>query len=159
MDLIWRSKFGDRGRIQTGQLKATVCSAELCSTSTDVSAVSFPIQVPPLLELKLTVLEAPGSIQLEEPFTVTCRITNTTYSFVVLPTPLFIVIITVCCRNRPMRLRSLLEKLPDGGLLWSGTTGKVHGVLAGDSSMELKFSLIPVRPGLQVLFVLMIQYT
>ena len=27
-------------------------------------------QVPPLPELKLTVVEAPGSIQLEEPFTV-----------------------------------------------------------------------------------------
>ena len=24
MDLVWRSKFGDRGRIQTGQLKAAV---------------------------------------------------------------------------------------------------------------------------------------
>ena len=24
MDLVWRSKFGDRGRIQTGQLKAVV---------------------------------------------------------------------------------------------------------------------------------------
>lgn len=52
--------------------------------------------------------------------------------------------------NRPMRLRSLLEKLPDSGLLWSGITGKVLSVLAGDSSMELKFSLIPVKPGLQV---------
>ena len=24
LDIVWRSKFGDRGRIQTGQLKATV---------------------------------------------------------------------------------------------------------------------------------------
>ena len=24
MDIVWRSKFGDRGRIQTGQLKAMV---------------------------------------------------------------------------------------------------------------------------------------
>lgn len=73
-------------------------------------------------------------------------------------TSLFVVVIMACYRNRPMRLRSLLEKLPDGGLLWSGTTGKVHSVLAGDSSMELKFSLIPVRPGLQVL-VFTLQYT
>ena len=39
----------------------------------------FVVQVPPLPELKLTVVEAPGSIPLEEPFAVTCRITNTTY--------------------------------------------------------------------------------
>ena len=24
MDIVWRSRFGERGRIQTGQLKATV---------------------------------------------------------------------------------------------------------------------------------------
>ena len=76
MDLVWRSKFGDRGRIQTGQLKAAVHIMYVI-----VSNMYFIVlvQVPPLPELKLTVVEAPGSIQLEEPFTVTCRITNTTY--------------------------------------------------------------------------------
>ncbi len=75
MDLVWRSKFGDRGRIQTGQLKAAVrvLIATLACNSV------FLVQVPPLPELKLTVVEAPGSIQLEEPFAVTCKITNTTY--------------------------------------------------------------------------------
>ena len=25
MDIVWRGRFGERGRIQTGQLKAVVC--------------------------------------------------------------------------------------------------------------------------------------
>ena len=37
MDIVWRSRFGERGRIQTGQLKATVSPAavlSLCILST-----------------------------------------------------------------------------------------------------------------------------
>ena len=31
MDIVWRSRFGERGRIQTGQLKATVSSPPTCT--------------------------------------------------------------------------------------------------------------------------------
>ena len=56
MDIVWRSRFGEKGRIQTGQLKSSV---------------------PPLPELKVTLIEAPGTVKLEQAFYVTCRVTNT----------------------------------------------------------------------------------
>ncbi|KAL5486366.1 hypothetical protein EMCRGX_G018832 [Ephydatia muelleri] len=55
MDIVWRTKLGERGRIQTGQLKTTI---------------------PPLLELALIVLKSPGTVHTEQTFPVTCLITN-----------------------------------------------------------------------------------
>ena len=70
--------------------------------------------------------------------------------------------------NNPMRLRSLLERQPGAGVLWSGITGRVcqsrrgdlweflhthvqvHNELPGNSSMELVLTLVPILPGLQV---------
>ncbi|CAI8028281.1 Trafficking protein particle complex subunit 13 [Geodia barretti] len=113
MDIVWRSRFGERGRIQTGQLKATL---------------------PPLPQLKVTVVESPGTVSLERPFRITLRVHNGS--------------------GGPMRLRSVLEKHPGAGILWTGVTGKVyacpvHNELPAGGSMDMVVSLLPVLPGLQ----------
>ncbi|CAI8010584.1 hypothetical protein GBAR_LOCUS6957, partial [Geodia barretti] len=48
-----------------------------------------------------------------------------------------------------MRLRSVLEKHPGAGILWTGVTGKVHNELPAGGSMDMVVSLLPVLPGLQ----------
>lgn len=108
MDIVWRSRFGERGRIQTGQLKATV---------------------PPLPMLKVTVVESPGTVTLERPFRIICRVYNGSAS--------------------SMRLRSILERHPGAGIMWTGVTGKVHNELPAGASMNMTVSLLPVQPGLQ----------
>lgn len=110
MDIVWRSRFGEKGRIQTGQLKSSV---------------------PALPELKITLTESPGTVKLEHAFHVTCHITNTS--------------------SHVMRLRSILDRQPGAGILWSGNTGKVHKELPSNSSLELRLTLIPIAPGLQTI--------
>ena len=70
-----------------------------------------------------------------------------------------------------MRLRSVLEKHPGAGILWTGVTGKVattqnpcllvlryftshslqvHNELPAGGSIDMTVSLLPLLPGLQV---------
>ncbi len=75
-----------------------------------------------------------------------------------------------------MRLLSQLERPPGSGILFSGNTGKVmliiinyiiimglflliqvHSELPSNGSMELKLTLIPITPGLQVRAVIIVE--
>ena len=87
--------------------------------------------VSPLPDLKVSLIETPGSVELEQAFHVTCLITNNSL--------------------HPMWLRSILDRQPGTGILWSGNTGKVHNELPSKGSLELKLSLIPIVPGLQTI--------
>lgn len=57
MDIVWRGRFGERGRIQTGQLKAVI---------------------PPPHELQVTLRESPGIVQLERQFSINITLSNNT---------------------------------------------------------------------------------
>ncbi|XP_065904496.1 trafficking protein particle complex subunit 13-like [Dysidea avara] len=116
MDVMWFSRFGERGRIQTGPLQTSV---------------------PIVTDLKVVVISSPGDVTLEEPFQITCLVTNTS--------------------PRPMKLRSMLVRNPGAGVLWSGVTGQYHRELVPHSSAELTFDLLPILPGLQAISMLCFQ--
>uniref|UniRef100_T1J8V5 Trafficking protein particle complex subunit 13 n=1 Tax=Strigamia maritima TaxID=126957 RepID=T1J8V5_STRMM len=55
LDILWRSKFGDKGRLQTSQLQR---------------------MAPGYGDIRLAIEELPNCVQLERPFSIVCTITN-----------------------------------------------------------------------------------
>jgi len=55
LDILWRSKLGDKGRLQTSQLQR---------------------MAPGYGDIRFTVDEMPGCVLLEKPFSIVCRVTN-----------------------------------------------------------------------------------
>lgn len=108
MDIVWRSKLGEKGRIQTGQLKTTILRP---------------------LELAVTVCKCPGTVRIEETFSVACLITNNS--------------------GHSMRLKTVLERVAGGGVVWSGVSGKILDELASKQSMQITLTALSVLPGLQ----------
>lgn len=108
LDIVWRSVMGERGRLQTSQLERIAPGYE---------------------DIRLTVDSAPSSVNLEEPFEITCLVTNT-------------------CQ-RTMDLVLMLDNSATSGLLWQGTSGQSLGKLEPQTSLKLKLEAVPFRTGLQ----------
>ena len=78
MDVSWYSRFGERGRIQTGPLQASVSgSSQKSDQLSIVMVLCVHVQVPVVTDLKVIVISSPGDVYLEEPFHITCRVSNT----------------------------------------------------------------------------------
>ncbi|CAN8010707.1 unnamed protein product [Ixodes pacificus] len=108
LDIVWRSVMGERGRLQTSQLERIAPGYE---------------------DIRLTVDSAPSSVNLEEPFEITCLVTNT-------------------CQ-RTMDLVLMLDNSATSGLLWQGTSGQSLGKLEPQTSLRIKLEAVPFRTGLQ----------
>jgi hypothetical protein len=52
-----------------------------------------------------------------------------------------------------MKLTCHLEKLIGSGLLWSGLINQTFAELPSKESVNVKYNLLPVLPGIQVSFV------
>ncbi|XP_013389864.1 trafficking protein particle complex subunit 13 isoform X6 [Lingula anatina] len=110
LDIVWRTNLGEVGRLQTSQLQRVA---------------------PGYGDIRLSVQAIPDAVEIEKPFSVTCRITN-------------------CC-EREMDLLLVLQNTSKVGLLWCGISGKQLGKLPPGSSLDLPLTIIPISPGLQTI--------
>ncbi|XP_067044830.1 trafficking protein particle complex subunit 13-like [Acropora muricata] len=108
LDIVWRTAFGERGRLQTSQLQRVP---------------------PPILDIKISVIEIPDAVLVEKRFSLKIRLRNT-------------------C-DRKMDLKLFMTKIKDGGLMWCGTSGKNLGNLLPGNIVELQLNLLPLAAGLQ----------
>lgn len=108
LDIVWRSVMGERGRLQTSQLERIAPGYE---------------------DIRLTVDSAPSSVNLEEPFEISCSVTNT-------------------CQ-RTMDLVLILDNQASSGLLWQGMSGQSLGKLEPQTSVRVVLEAVPFRTGLQ----------
>lgn len=108
LDIVWRTAFGERGRLQTSQLQRVA---------------------PPVLDIKMSVVQIPDAVLVERRFPVKLALRNT-------------------C-ERKMDLKLFMTKSKDGGLMWCGTSGKSLGLLLPGNSVVLQLNLIPLAAGLQ----------
>ncbi|XP_027046406.1 trafficking protein particle complex subunit 13-like [Pocillopora damicornis] len=108
LDIVWRTAFGERGRLQTSQLQRVA---------------------PPVLDIKMSVIQIPDAVLVEKRFPVKLSLRNT-------------------C-ERKMDLKLFMTKSKDGGLMWCGTSGKSLGFLLPGNSVELLLNLLPLAAGLQ----------
>jgi len=108
LDIVWRTAFGERGRLQTSQLQRVP---------------------PPLLDIKVSVIQMPDAVVVEKRFPLKVRLRNT-------------------C-DRKMDLKLFMTKSKDGGLMWCGTSGKSLGPLLPGNVVELQLNLLPLAAGMQ----------
>ncbi|KAL9950219.1 hypothetical protein ACROYT_G042691 [Oculina patagonica] len=108
LDIVWRTAFGERGRLQTSQLQRVA---------------------PPVLDIKMSVVEIPDAVLVEKRFPLKLKLRNT-------------------C-ERKMDLKLFMTKSKDGGLMWCGTSGKSLGPLLPGNSVELQLNLLPLAAGMQ----------
>ncbi|NWT04672.1 TPC13 protein, partial [Mionectes macconnelli] len=106
LDIVWKTNLGERGRLQTSQLQR---------------------MAPGYGDVRLSLETIPDTVNLEEPFDITCKITN--------------------CSERTMDL--VLEMCNTNSIHWCGVSGRQLGKLHPSSSLHLAFTLLSSVQGLQ----------
>lgn len=92
LDIVWKTNLGERGRLQTSQLQR---------------------MAPGYGDVRLSLEAIPDTVNLEEPFHITCKITN--------------------CSERTMDL--VLEMCNTNSIHWCGISGRQLGKLHPSSSL------------------------
>ncbi|KAJ8912857.1 hypothetical protein NQ315_007989 [Exocentrus adspersus] len=108
LDIVWRSNLGERGRLQTSQLQR---------------------MSPDYGEIRLSVIELPNFVTLEQFFTFKCKLVNN-------------------C-ERTVDLLLYLENME--GLAWCDMSGRKLEPLLPFSFKILEFKCIPFIPGLRTI--------
>uniref|UniRef100_G1KRQ8 Trafficking protein particle complex subunit 13 n=1 Tax=Anolis carolinensis TaxID=28377 RepID=G1KRQ8_ANOCA len=108
LDIVWKTNLGERGRLQTSQLQR---------------------MAPGYGDVRLSLETIPDTVNLEEPFDITCKITN-------------------CSSERTMDL--VLEMCNTNSIHWCGVSGRQLGKLHPTSSLHLTLTLLSSVQGLQV---------
>ncbi|XP_043919291.1 trafficking protein particle complex subunit 13 isoform X2 [Protopterus annectens] len=106
LDIVWKTNLGERGRLQTSQLQR---------------------MAPGYGDVRLSLEAIPDTVNLEEPFDITCKITN--------------------CSERTMDL--VLEMCNTNSIHWCGVSGRQLGKLSPSSSLHLSLKLLTSVQGLQ----------
>ncbi|XP_070102297.1 trafficking protein particle complex subunit 13 isoform X10 [Equus asinus] len=106
LDIVWKTNLGERGRLQTSQLQR---------------------MAPGYGDVRLSLEAIPDTVNLEEPFHITCKITN--------------------CSERTMDL--VLEMCNTSSIHWCGISGRQLGKLHPSSSLCLALTLLSSVQGLQ----------
>ncbi|NXH70957.1 TPC13 protein, partial [Hydrobates tethys] len=106
LDIVWKTNLGERGRLQTSQLQR---------------------MAPGYGDVRLSLETIPDTVNLEEPFDITCKITN--------------------CSERTMDL--VLEMCNTNSIHWCGVSGRQLGKLHPSSSLHLALTLLSSVQGLQ----------
>ncbi|NXJ42702.1 TPC13 protein, partial [Ciconia maguari] len=106
LDIVWKTNLGERGRLQTSQLQR---------------------MAPGYGDVRLSLETIPDTVNLEEPFDITCKITN--------------------CSERTMDL--VLEMCNTNAIHWCGVSGRQLGKLHPSSSLHLALTLLSSVQGLQ----------
>ncbi|XP_069483460.1 trafficking protein particle complex subunit 13 isoform X2 [Ambystoma mexicanum] len=107
LDIVWKTNLGERGRLQTSQLQR---------------------MAPGYGDVRLSLEAIPDTVNLEEPFEITCKITN-------------------CSSERTMDL--ILEMCNTNAIHWCGVSGRQLGKLNPSSSLYLMLTLLSSVQGLQ----------
>ncbi|XP_077318766.1 trafficking protein particle complex subunit 13 isoform X3 [Lithobates pipiens] len=107
LDIVWKTNLGERGRLQTSQLQR---------------------MAPGYGDVRLSLETIPDTVSLEEPFDITCKITN-------------------CSSERTMDLG--LEMCNTNSIHWCGVSGRQLGKLHPSSSLFLTLTLLSSVQGLQ----------
>ncbi|XP_038621462.1 trafficking protein particle complex subunit 13 isoform X3 [Tachyglossus aculeatus] len=107
LDIVWKTNLGERGRLQTSQLQR---------------------MAPGYGDVRLALETVPDTVTLEEPFHITCKITN-------------------CSSERTMDL--VLEMCNSRSVHWCGVSGRQLGKLSPNSSLHLALTLLASVQGLQ----------
>ncbi|XP_028925839.1 trafficking protein particle complex subunit 13 isoform X2 [Ornithorhynchus anatinus] len=107
LDIVWKTNLGERGRLQTSQLQR---------------------MAPGYGDVRLSLETVPDTVTLEEPFHITCKITN-------------------CSGERTMDL--VLEMCNTQSIHWCGVSGRQLGKLSPNSSLHLALTLLSSVQGLQ----------
>ncbi|CAG9860370.1 unnamed protein product [Phyllotreta striolata] len=108
LDIVWRSNLGERGRLQTSQLQR---------------------MSPEYGDIRLTAVELPNFVSLEELFTFKCKLINN-------------------C-ERTVELMIYLENVE--GIAWCDISGRKLEPLLPMSHLILEFRCIPLLPGLRTI--------
>uniref|UniRef100_A0A6P7H2G6 Trafficking protein particle complex subunit 13-like n=1 Tax=Diabrotica virgifera virgifera TaxID=50390 RepID=A0A6P7H2G6_DIAVI len=108
LDIVWRSNLGERGRLQTSQLQR---------------------MSPEYGDIRMTIVELPNFVTLEELFTFKCKLINN-------------------C-ERTVELIIYLENVE--GIGWCDISGRQLEPLLPHSHTVLEFRCIPLLPGLRTL--------
>ncbi|XP_063819260.1 trafficking protein particle complex subunit 13 isoform X2 [Pseudophryne corroboree] len=106
LDIVWKTNLGERGRLQTSQLQR---------------------MAPGYGDVRLSLETIPDTVNLEEPFDITCKITN--------------------CSERTMDL--ILEMCNTNAIHWCCVSGRQLGKLHPSSSLFLTLTLLSSVQGLQ----------
>ncbi|KAM7148272.1 trafficking protein particle complex subunit 13 isoform 11-T11 [Molossus nigricans] len=109
LDIVWKTNLGERGRLQTSQLQR---------------------MAPGYGDVRLSLEAIPDTVILEEPFHITCKITN-------------------CSSERTMDL--VLEMCNTSSIHWCGISGRQLGKLHPSSCLCLALTLLSSVQGLQLL--------
>ncbi|XDV53824.1 hypothetical protein PO909_022237 [Leuciscus waleckii] len=106
LDIVWKTNLGERGRLQTSQLQR---------------------MAPGYGDVRLSLEFIPDTVNLEEPFDITCKITN--------------------CSERTMDL--VLEMCNTRSVHWCGVSGRQLGKLSPSASLSIPLRLLSSVQGLQ----------
>lgn len=106
LDIVWRSNLGERGRLQTSQLQRIG---------------------PDYDDIRLSIIELPNFVGLEELFTFKCKLVNN-------------------C-ERTVELVLSLEAME--GITWFGISGNKLEALPPRGVQEIELKAIPILPGLR----------
>uniref|UniRef100_A0A8C7KZG5 Trafficking protein particle complex subunit 13 n=1 Tax=Oncorhynchus kisutch TaxID=8019 RepID=A0A8C7KZG5_ONCKI len=106
LDIVWKTNLGERGRLQTSQLQR---------------------MAPGYGDVRLSLEMIPDTVNLEEPFDITCKITN--------------------CSERTMDL--VLEMCNTCSIHWCGVSGRQLGKVSPSASLALPLKLLSSVQGLQ----------
>uniref|UniRef100_A0A8B9HCE5 Trafficking protein particle complex 13 n=1 Tax=Astyanax mexicanus TaxID=7994 RepID=A0A8B9HCE5_ASTMX len=106
LDIVWKTNLGERGRLQTSQLQR---------------------MAPGYGDVRLSLEYIPDTVNLEEPFDITCKITN--------------------CSERTMDL--VLEMCNTRSVHWCGVSGRQLGKLCPSASLSIPLKLLSSVQGLQ----------
>ncbi|XP_061554670.1 trafficking protein particle complex subunit 13 isoform X1 [Phycodurus eques] len=106
LDIVWKTNLGERGRLQTSQLQR---------------------MAPGYGDIRLSMEVIPDTVNLEEPFDISCKITN--------------------CSERTMDL--LVEMINTSSVHWCGVSGRALGKLSPGASLSLPLTLLASVQGLQ----------
>nr|XP_046174091.1 trafficking protein particle complex subunit 13-like isoform X2 [Oncorhynchus gorbuscha] len=106
LDIVWKTNLGEKGRLQTSQLQR---------------------MAPGYGDVRLSLEMIPDTVNLEEPFDITCKITN--------------------CSERTMDL--VLEMCNTCSIHWCGVSGRQLGKVRPSASLALPLKLLSSVQGLQ----------
>uniref|UniRef100_A0A8C7Q0U6 Trafficking protein particle complex subunit 13 n=2 Tax=Oncorhynchus TaxID=8016 RepID=A0A8C7Q0U6_ONCMY len=106
LDIVWKTNLGEKGRLQTSQLQR---------------------MAPGYGDVRLSLEMIPDTVNLEEPFDITCKITN--------------------CSERTMDL--VLEMCNTRSIHWCGVSGRQLGKVSPSASLSLPLKLLSSVQGLQ----------
>uniref|UniRef100_A0A7D9NKA0 Trafficking protein particle complex subunit 13 n=1 Tax=Xenopus tropicalis TaxID=8364 RepID=A0A7D9NKA0_XENTR len=121
LDIVWKTNLGERGRLQTSQLQR---------------------MAPGYGDVRLSIETIPDTVRLEEPFDITCKITNCSlYN----EKPCHVD--PVLDSERTMDL--VLEMCNTNAIHWCGVSGRQLGKLHPSSSLHLTLALLSSVQGLQ----------